>query len=234
MILLTMPTYGTVTDDAARAFYSGASTRDYKTAVSGGSLLAANFNNLWISGLNLRAEMGIRYFAMLHADCHADPGWLDILIDELDATGADLVSVVMAIKDPRGLTSTAIDTDPWKPRRLTMHEVMELPETFEASPVISGNLLVNTGCWVCRFDSEWVERHCFTINDRIVKRPDGKWMAEVQPEDWNMSRWLHDDGRKVLATRKVKARHIGSAAYSNHYAWGCLERDTPEPLTKEP
>lgn len=227
MILLAMPHYGTVTAEAAKSFYSGATSRPYKTAMNGGSLLAANFNQLFVTALNLQESLDLRVFAMLHSDVSAGPGWLDILIDELDATGADLVSAVLPIKDERGLTSTAIDTDPWKPRRLAMKEVMGLPETF-GSPD-QGNLLVNTGCWACRLNPEWAEQgFCFTINDRIVKRADGKWAAEVQPEDWNMSRWLHAHGHNVMATRKVKAKHIGLSSYSNEYAWGVLESDISE------
>ena len=68
------------------------------------SLLASGFNSLWCTAL----KRGVTHFAMLHADIRPDRNWLDVMLAELQRTGADLVSVVTPIKDARGLTSTGI------------------------------------------------------------------------------------------------------------------------------
>lgn len=198
------------------------------------SLLAACFNEFWCMALNERFD----YFAMLHADVSPQPGWLDILMDEMKRTGADVVSVVIPIKEPEmGLTSTAIG-DPstnWRPRRrLTMHEVYELPETFDAADAgYPGDaLLVNTGCFLVDLSKPWcratkpdgtAEFH-FTINDKIQERA-GQFEHEVEPEDWYASRqWARLDA-KVVATRKVALNHRGVADFPNTSPWGDLKED---------
>src|SRR5215471_18433913 len=117
-----------------------------------GSLLALSFNALWCRALNLAKAGGLDYFAMLHTDVGPNNGWLDALVAELDATGLDVLSVVVPIKDPRGVTSTALARDDGDPfgvfTRLTMQEVFRLPETFTSADVGGRPLLVNTGCWV--------------------------------------------------------------------------------------
>lgn len=149
-----------------------------------------------------------------------------------------MVSAVVPIKDQRGLTSTAVaheSGDPWKlDYRLTLKEAHALPETFTAADLGCPDrpLLVNSGCWVCRFDPAWTHTRDaegnlifhFEIRNRIrpTRTKDGKphFKAEVIPEDWLASRFLHKLGLRVAATRAVRLLHAGTYRFSNYEAWG--------------
>jgi hypothetical protein len=170
---------------------------------------------------------------MLHNDVVPEPGWLDILLDEMAAHDADLMSAVIPIKDPIcGLTSTGIDSDnPFEvERRITMTELFELPETFTSVDCGYGSdrLLVNTGCFVLDFTKDWRKftnpdgtlKLCFTSPDRIGRRADGQWECQHAPADWGFSRYLNSLGLKVMATRKVRVMHMGDMGYANDHAWG--------------
>ena len=202
------------------------------------SLLNLNFNRFWANAYNRRETDKIGYFAMQHDDIKPQSGWADVLIDELERTGADMVSAVVPIKDPRGLTSTGIRN--WLTgdiRRLTMRELPKLPETFDIDDCLcrfngltyGGDeiLIVNTGLWVCRFDREWVDRFPgFRCVDQVRVNPDGKREAVCLPEDWLFSEWLARQGAKVFATTKVPLLHLdGEKEYPNFGAWGEWETD---------
>lgn len=216
VIFLGMPRYGPQANAAASLAFVMASEKhgniyrlDRET-----SLLANGFNQLWCAMLNNR-DQGFTHFAMIHADVCPQPGWLDMLLDELDATGADLVSAVVPIKDKRGITSTGLDNpnDPWNVRRLTLREIFDKPATWDEP-----GLLLNTGLWVCQV-GDWCERVHFEIQDRIRKRDDGLFYPEVIPEDWGFTRQLRALGVKVRATRKVELYHERAEFHTRH-AWG--------------
>lgn len=183
-----------------------------------------NFNHLWCDALNERHQRGLTHFAMHHADIEAAPGWLDVLLSEMARVAADVLSVVIPIKDERGLTSTALaDTEGRVKRRLTMHEVHRLPGTFEtgdATHARNERLFINTGLWICRFDAPWVEDVCFRTFDQIHRREDGKFEAAELTEDWALSHWLHMKRLRVFATRKVAVKHHGARPYTNAEPWG--------------
>jgi hypothetical protein len=163
------------------------------------SLLTHSFNCLWASMLN---DPAFTHFAMIHSDVCPDPGWLDVLLAELDATGADLVSAVVPLKNGRGLTSTALDTgDPWCPRRLSLAEIWERDETWTEP-----GLLLNTGLWVCR-RGDWCERVQFRQQDRVRRGPSGTFEVHTIPEDWDFTRQVREHGGRVYATRKVHLYH---------------------------
>jgi hypothetical protein len=199
-----------------------------------GSLLARVFNELWAMMLGNRKNLGVTHFAMLHSDIvPAGMDWIDALLGELVRTRADVVSAVVPIKTTEGLTSTAIDSvnDPWNvQKRLTMSEVMTLPETFSAADAgfPDRNLLVNTGCWICDVSKPWVDKVHFQIHDRIINGPGG-WSCESMSEDWDFSRQVQRLGGKVLATRAVKLAHIGIANYPNDQVWGSAAVDPVSP-----
>jgi len=216
-----------------------ASRRPETTRISlntnGASLLAFNFNLLWCNALNQRESKSLTHFAMHHADIQAQEGWLDVLIDEMQRVEADVLSVVIPIKDGKGLTSTGLqDQRTGRIRRLTMTEVNKLPKTFNAhdchdefsNTSVLDHLLINTGLWICDFTKPWVEQVHFTINDAIVQMPDGKFTANVMSEDWNFSTWCHlyhkDYPRRLrlFATTAVSAHHHGTARFSNTHPWG--------------
>lgn len=235
-VFLGMPTYNHLAHLHAAVSFASASKGSCLVfrAESKSSLLPDAFNSLWTDALNMRSKHGFTYFAMLHTDIAPAPGWIDVLLSELQRTGSDLVSAVVPIADGRGVTSTAIDdpNDPWTPlRRLTLKEVYDLPfETFDAA--LAGyrghKILVNTGCWICRIDRPWCEacdKVYFDIRTRIIRLADGRFERQVIPEDWFFSRAVQDLGGKVMATRKVKLKHHGQMAYPNDASWGTWQED---------
>jgi len=259
-VFIAMPVYdGTAQTGAVAAMFATATDgRRFKAAgmSRARSLLAKNMNNHYVAALNARAQ-GVTRFAMLHGDTVPQPGWLDILWDEMEATGADLVSAVSPLKDVRGLTSTAVGVPDilWAPRRrLSMHEIYEkLPETFGIEDLVKAKLaepgdelLANTGCCLVDIRRPWVDRRnargglrvFFTITDAIFPLPDGTYKEAVASEDWNFSRFLAAEGGRVVATRKVKLRHYGALAFDNFGPWGsCLTddgSDGPPSLNPEP
>jgi predicted O-methyltransferase YrrM len=226
-----MPGYGEQTIGAGRGLWRASKGTQAGTPLevlvsySQGSLLAQNFNSLWCWALN-EAHSGRRvdYFAMLHADVEPEDGWLDTLVEELEKNQLDVLGAVVPIKDPKGLTSLALDRDDgdtFRPLcRLMMREVFELPETFTSKDT-GHPLLLNTGCWVCRFDMKWARKVHFTINDRIVfNKGLNLYQAQVEPEDWYFSRLCHELGLRIGATRKLRLNHVGKQRFGNFEPWG--------------
>lgn len=213
LIYCCQPSYGNGSKLSHKQFWSKSvlPTSPYASVPSvfddqGGSLLANSFNHHWKTALNMQLNgHHVTRFIMLHDDIVPEDGWLGILLDEFDRVRAeqveqkqpicDLLSVVIPIKDARGLTSTAIDDpgDPWGVyRRLTVHETGTLPETFGAEdcirvrlskapqgwddkPISEGGcgpyyrpLLVNTGLWICDFTRPWRFSCYFNISDRMA------------------------------------------------------------------
>lgn len=192
------------------------------------SLLAYGFNRLWCNALNARKN-GITHFLLLHSDVipYDAKNWVNILKAEMLGKEADVMSVVVPIKSPQGLTSTGYEEgkpEDWAVKRLTMTEIMELPPTFT-----SNKLLVNTGCMLVDITKSWAEEICFTVNDRIVKNENGEFVARNEPEDWHFSKQVRNFGGSVWATRKVIVAHMGRADYMNDDAWGS---ETSDPLWK--
>lgn len=234
-VYLALPSYdGWMHQGAAQMGYQLASMRRRVIPQDGGSsLLGLTFNQHWCNALNNRKRWNLAYFAMLHADIMPECWWLDFAIDELEATGADLLSAVSPIKDDMGETSTAIDNpkNPFEPLyRVSTAQLEHLPETFSAADCGHPDkaLLVNTGCMVLRLDRPWVDEiygngemaFRFTCSDMIYRNGDGEYVPRVASEDWNLSRHLHDRKYKVLATRKVKLAHMGQVPFRNYLRWG--------------
>jgi hypothetical protein len=225
-IVLGMPGYGKQTAAAGRSLWRAcADMNGVSVEYSPGSLLACNFNKLWCTALNL-AHSGQRvdYFAMLHDDIGCEDFWLDKLIAELEAKELDVLGVVVPIKDSRGVTSIALhhEGDNWNPEcRLTMRDVYQLPETFTSDDLNGAKLLLNTGCWVVKWNQEWCRKVHFEINDRIIfDRGCNMYRPEVESEDWFFSRLLNEIGLKIGATRKVAVKHEGDIEFVNTMPWG--------------
>ena len=230
-IVLCQPSgKGYVHTDAAKGFHQPClpgSTHQVMGISPRSSLLTMNFNLAWAAAVNCYEKGECDAFAMIHDDVCVEPGWLDVLVAELEACDADVLSAVIPIKDDRGLTSTAVDDtgDPWRVRRLTMKQAMGYPETFGDEDVM-GELLLNTGLWVCKL-GPWCLKEDryghlkvrFHIKDEI-RREDGQLVARVSPEDWEFSRALRSIGLTLKATRKVKVRHAGEAVFANDVVWG--------------
>lgn len=188
-------------------------------------LLDHCFNQYWAEALNQRDESGATHFAMIHNDVCPDFGWLTVLLDELTRLDADVVSATIPLKDNLGLTSTGVydGSNPWKRRRLSLHEVANLPDTFCADDTGEA-LLLNTGLWVCDLSKEWCDDWHFQAESRIVRR-NGRRVAEVLPEDWAFSHFLNQRGAKICATNKVRIRHVGDMAFPNGNPWGAWTTD---------
>ncbi len=230
-VLLTMPRYSNQCHlAAATAFYHpcrAGSPIKVKLMDSGGSLLAHSFNRPWCAAVAKYEEGLIDAFAMIHSDMAPEPNWLDILYEQLVASGADVVSAVVPIKDDRGLSSTGVDDvgDPWVIRRLTLHQTAKMPTTFTDADV-GGPLVLNTGLWLVRLGPWCLEenadgslKHRFTIDD-IIRREKGKLTTRVMPEDWNFSRGLRAAGLKLAATKAIQINHFGDTPYPNYMPWG--------------
>jgi hypothetical protein len=203
----------------------------------GGFSCVFDFNVLWADALN-RFEAGeITHFAMLHGDIVPDvqQRWLDILLEEMDARDAELVSAPSPIKDDRGVTSTGICdlADTWRPwRRFTMRELCEqLPETFDhvAAGYPDRPLLHNTCCWVCDLrkpvfretNSDGSLKMLFRFPERIVRDGAGHWLKQAESEDWVLSRELWERGAKnTWITRRVRLQHRGMHEWPNDRAYG--------------
>jgi hypothetical protein len=205
------------------------------------SLLNLGFNRMWARALNCRDKDKLTHFAMQHDDITPAVGWADIMIDELERTGADVLSAVVPIKDDRGVTSTGIRNwmTNWT-RRLTMTEVFALPETFSLADVQAAGikseraaapgdevLVVNTGLWVCRFTEPWIETFPgFRSRDEIIRLETGQYEAVCYPEDWLFSEWAARRGLKVFATRKIPLAHCGGGReFRNDSIWGTCTID---------
>lgn len=246
-VCIAIPTYdGRVHFDTAVAALTKATKRPNGSFQVSSSLLAFSFNNLWAMALNLREQHGIKWFAMLHADIRPDEWWADTLIAEAEKHDADVMSAVVPIKNNEGLTTTGMSNpvDDYSPYcRITQTQINHstFPPTFDAAiassalralpgpmkvmPPAGSKLLVNTGCFVARIDKPWAERVRFSIGDRIRKDEGGKFVAGVNPEDWQFSKDVAELGGRVMATTKVKLLHRGQADYASDHVWG-LPKDS--------
>lgn len=194
--------------------------------------------NLWAQGLNAARRGTATHFAMLHSDVVPSPGWLDVLLSELEDRNADLVSTVIPIKDKRGLTTCGIGdhANHWGAfRRFTMSEIMGFPETFGVAdtPHPDKFLLHNTGCWVADLrktlwretDAHGCLRCYFDFPVRGRVNGDGDIVHERESEDWYFSRKMAELNAVTFATRKVGLTHLGNMEFSNEHAWGLYKAD---------
>lgn len=227
-VLLAMPRYDSrATFAAVQSLYHCSDPDNPRLEVvnttAAGSLLTGCFNSIWAAARNEWEAGRADAFAMIHSDVAAEPYWLDILHAEMERVGADLIGVSVPIKDSRWLHSTASETgDHWRVRRLSSEEVHRLPETFTDEDLEAagyGNLLLNTGLWLCRL-GPWCLEALFHVEDRISRGPDGRWRAGTVPEDWNFSRRCRALGLKLACTRKVHAEHFGESKWNNQNVAG--------------
>jgi hypothetical protein len=213
------------------AYFSGSTLADMHYGSATGSLLTFNCNRLLAMAYNLAIEGKVHFFAMLHADVVPPMGWVDTLIEEMLKHNADLVSVVIPLRNASGETSTAKETpgDGWTPTRFNMERVSKLATTFRAD-----GLLVNTGCCLFRLHNrlkQWLKPYpvCFEQRDRIaVDDKEETYYAQCVSEDWGFSRMVHARGGRIWATTAVKLYH-GKPQYSNE--WKAEQQNVPP--TKE-
>lgn len=170
------------------------------------------------------------YFAMLHADLVPDHGWLAQLISDLEEFELDIIHAPAAIKDSRGLTSTALGfnmQDWWQhKRKMTLREMGQLPEVFALEDVQrqlapdAVALLPNTGCLVMRCNDWFKNWQGFGTWDRVRECQDGMVRTDVIPEDWLMGFEATEAGLKIGVSRRVCTRHYGTSVYNSGELWG--------------
>lgn len=238
-VMLGIPAYGALSMKTHMGIlHHGLTDRDWiELRHSTTSSLTHNFNILWGQALDSFAAGRITHFCMLHADIDPCAGWLDGLARVMAGTEYRVLSAISPIKDARGLTSTALDTSRFRPRRLTNSEIAQLPPTFssvdESSGVAGpyGALLINTGCMLCDLrplsnGRDWVKEVCFEFrNAMTVDSKTGKYFPLFEPEDWRFSRHLTRMGVPFAATREVPICHEGPWSF-NPFAPGMMETDT--------
>ncbi len=232
-VFMALPHTGTVSAEAI-AGLCWASKRGHLVLSPGKiSLLATNFNQLWCEALNYQTGPALTHFAMHHSDISAPEWWVDTLAEELERVGADVLSVVVPLKDERGLTTTAVGSGDNSIRRLTLREVHELPETFCIDDIPgkeeNRRLLINTGLWICKFTDPWIRPPIFPgfkLKDQVrLNETNGKYEALCLSEDWGISEWFHSQGLKVFATRKVAVTHYGVTGYHSDRPYGRWQTD---------
>jgi hypothetical protein len=215
-VLVSIPTYGGLDGRTFEALTS-ASPDGHVAGVQyvKSSFLTKCFNQMWCRALNDRESHGLTHFAMLHADVMPEPEWLDKTLRVMSETGADVVSVVMPMKNGQGLTSTGIESDDrMKPRRFTIKQLEAMPLTFTHP-----KLVVNTGLMLIDVRKPWVERIHFRVEDEI-RIENGVRAAHALSEDWAFSMDARALGAKLYATRAIRAHHLGEQAYPNFGGWG--------------
>lgn len=200
------------------------------------SLLAKNFNLLFIEALKLQCD----YFLLHHSDLgvqgsrtNFSGSWVDLMVDRLNENELVALSAVVPIKSRQGFTSSGLEmkaNDPWSLRRLTILESETLPleyinradlcELFKVDEDEAGALLINTGCLLMDIrkgggvysELKWPG---FNIIDFIAWNQQGIPASYTVPEDWNFSNWLHDNDLPYACTRELVVAHIGQENYMN-------------------
>lgn len=183
----------------------------------GDARLTFNFNAGWCHALNMVPRP--TRFVMQHTDVKPlTPCWLDVLEAERARCGADVLSVLLPLKNDEGHSSTMVeDRKTGRVRRLSMAEALGGPMTFDAAALgfPDYRMLFSTGLWICDFTKRWVEKVCFQVRDRIMRQPGGEFAPEQVEEAWTFAHQLYSFGARIMTTRCVAALHVGDREYSN-------------------
>lgn len=184
------------------------------------SLLPLSFNVGFAVARNMYEAGEAEAFAMCHTDVvPRDLYCISVMIEKMELVKADLLSVVLAMKNRRRMTSTAVEIDQWNSRQLSLDEVhYGLPDPFtseDAERVFGKSLLLNTGLWICKL-GDWCLQARFDDSNDIIRGEDGKWVPVAVGEDYHFSRQCRKLGLRLAATRSVVADHYdGDTPYSN-------------------
>ena len=232
-IFLALPTGGNIKPCAAHAVQkcSGKGLRVHPRWEQFGDI-PHNFNMLWCEALVNRPTF--THFAMLHDDCSPMPGWLDVLLEEMDRVDADIMSTVLAIKDHRGMTTSGIRyPGTWGTRRFTKKELWRMPKTFSIKETDEPDqiLAIGTACWVCRLpQAGWPDKFPGFQNEHKITWAGGEPSPHFDSEDWLFSDWAAQQGLRVFSTRMVHMDHQGAAFYGNNDDAGTVETELQRPV----
>ncbi len=231
-VLLGVPSSGTISEGSGAASWLASDRHDIVRRPSCHS--GPNFNALWQYALQCGREKAISHFAMIHADITVQEAedkkrWIDSHIDDMEAAGVSFISSPVAIKDPRGLTSTGIGNpdcrwNPWK--RFTTKEIDAFPMIFNAADTGYGDKFLLHNHALCVWDMrepKWYETDAegrvnilFNFEEEI-RLVDGQYCRRMESEDWAFSRLLWANNVKTAVTRRVRILHHGQVSWPN---WG--------------
>lgn len=243
-ILLGIPLGGYCSPNAVWAAcesaYSASRKHPVRIITSAGS--GANFNALWIQGLNAAVRMECTHFAMLHADIDVIDRvpWADLLIEEMEARDLAYISNTSPIKDGKGVLSCGL-AEPGKTyevyKRFTAREAIKLPETFTAAEIGHPDklLLHNNGMWVADLRKPcWYPPYnhgkvpvYFEFHENVIMA-EGTALHAMLSEDWGWSHKLHAAGAMSAITQKVKMMHVGEFPFPNFMEWGTYAENGDE------
>lgn len=183
-----------------------------------GSGITQNHNMGLCEAINRFYKGQLTHALFMHSDVQPQgPEWLSLLIEQFELSRADLLGCFIPMKNPLGLTSTAWDTDYWRPQRVTLHQAKRLPVTWTAD-----NLLLNTGLLLVDLAklADLDPPPYFTFRDRIVRKRSGEWTWGFVGEDWDFSRQCRNAGLRLCVTRVLNIHHAGHQLYPSAPAWG--------------
>jgi hypothetical protein len=222
-LFLALPTYNGDRSNASAlvaAIRNPGPFRNVHLEDEGSSFLAWTFNRMWAKALNSRRS-GVTHFLMLHADVYPhSKTWVADLYGIMERLQAEVVSLILPMKDARGLTTTALDEGDGRVRRLTLREVEARDPSF-TDPA----LLVNTGMVLVDLRRPWVESVYFDVSSCLSMNESGEYFAVCESEDWFFSRQARAAGIALWATRELRATHYGRCPYPNFGGWGRLDTD---------
>lgn len=181
------------------------------------SVLTLGHNLSWSWGINEFLRGNITHLLIMHSDIRPmAPHWMEVLVTELWRSGADVLGCFIPVKNQLGLTSTALDTDPWRPQRLSLFQAKQLPVTWTHPALLlnTGLLLIDLHFFATR------EPIRFHIEDEVRRDEKGFLMPFHKPEDWNFSRDAKALGASLYVTRGIGIHHCGITTYPNAPAWG--------------
>ena len=192
--------------------------RDIELAEFSSSVLTHNHNEAFCYARNQFVKGKWTHVLIMHSDVRPmDDDWLSTFIELYQRSSADVLSCIIPIKNRLGLTSTAIDTDRWNPRRITLQEAKRLPNVWTHE-----KLLINTGLLLIDLSviAYLSPPLCFRFHDAIFEDEKGMWSSSFEPEDWNFSRQCHERKLSVWVTRALNIHHWGIEVYPTAPAWG--------------
>jgi hypothetical protein len=179
----------------------------------GQSLLAKAFNDHWAACLN---DGTFDYWLLNHGDLAPDPNvpYVHVMVEEMIKHDLDVLSCVAALKDDRGLTSTAVGcrSNMWTMRRrISQHELELLPETFTYEDCMEKLDWSRPHPLVDVFARGDVREPCLLVNTgmmmvRLTKGEGEDKVRQTWPYCfpgfmiWDRLGWVHPDGTGTLAS----------------------------------